>query len=61
MNRDFVWPHSLAEKFSFETDVLAPEIMSLAPAAYPVGGFFLDIGVPEDLDRAQTELRKFIS
>jgi D-glycero-alpha-D-manno-heptose 1-phosphate guanylyltransferase len=59
MNKDFAWPPQPAEKFSFETDVLAPEILSLAPAAYPVDGFFLDIGVPEDLDRAQTELARF--
>lgn len=57
--KDFEWPPSVEEKFSFETDVLADGIASLAPAAYPVNGFFLDIGVPEDLDRAQTELAKF--
>ncbi|HEY1647415.1 MAG TPA: nucleotidyltransferase family protein [Terracidiphilus sp.] len=53
------WPAHLKEKFSFETDFLAPEIARLAPAAYEVNGFFLDIGVPEDLDRAQTELARF--
>lgn len=61
MNRNLAWPSTLAEKFSFETDFLAPEIASLAPAAYPVDGFFLDIGIPEDLDRAQTELKGFTS
>jgi D-glycero-alpha-D-manno-heptose 1-phosphate guanylyltransferase len=61
INKSLVWPPMLPERFSFETDFLAPEIMSLAPAAYPVGGFFLDIGVPDDLDRAQTELAKFNS
>jgi D-glycero-alpha-D-manno-heptose 1-phosphate guanylyltransferase len=53
------WPAALPEKFSFEVDFLAPEIGRLAPAAYEVDGFFLDIGVPEDLDRAQTELAGF--
>ena len=57
---NFVWP-KLPEKFSFETDFLAPKIAALGPAAYPVDGFFLDIGIPEDLDRAQTELAKFAS
>jgi len=61
IDRDFPWPPSLPEKFSFETDVLAPAIASLAPAAFPVGGFFLDIGIPEDLDRAQTELTAFLN
>ena len=53
------WPAVLPEKFSFEVDFLAPEIGRLTPAAYEVDGFFLDIGVPEDLDRAQTELAGF--
>ncbi|HEY1766231.1 MAG TPA: nucleotidyltransferase family protein [Terracidiphilus sp.] len=54
------WPAHLKEKFSFETEFLAREIARLAPAAYQVKGFFLDIGVPEDLDRAQTELAPFM-
>jgi D-glycero-alpha-D-manno-heptose 1-phosphate guanylyltransferase len=56
LNRNLQWPQSLPEKFSFETDFLMPETARLAPAAYAVDGFFLDIGVPEDLERAQTEL-----
>ncbi len=59
IDRDLPWPSHLPENFSFETDFLAPEIARLAPAAYEVDGFFLDIGVPEDLDRAQTELKRF--
>ena len=59
IRKDIVWPAWLDEKFSFETDFLAPQITVLAPAAYMVQGFFLDIGVPEDLDRAQTELVPF--
>jgi D-glycero-alpha-D-manno-heptose 1-phosphate guanylyltransferase len=59
IDKNLEWPAHLPEKFSFETDFLAPEIARLAPAAYEVDGFFLDIGVPEDLDRAQTELTKF--
>jgi D-glycero-alpha-D-manno-heptose 1-phosphate guanylyltransferase len=54
------WPANLPEKFSFESDFLAPEIEYLAPAAFPVSGFFLDIGVPEDYDRAQTDLKRFL-
>jgi D-glycero-alpha-D-manno-heptose 1-phosphate guanylyltransferase len=50
------WPRALGEKFSFETEFLAPEIARLAPLAFEVNGFFLDIGVLEDLDRAQTAL-----
>jgi D-glycero-alpha-D-manno-heptose 1-phosphate guanylyltransferase len=60
MDRDMPWPSQLPGKFSFETDFLAREIARIAPAAYPVEGFFLDIGVPADLDRAQTELARFL-
>lgn len=59
IDKDLHWPAHLPEKFSFETDFLAPEVGRLAPAAYEVNGFFLDIGIPEDLDRAQTELQNF--
>jgi D-glycero-alpha-D-manno-heptose 1-phosphate guanylyltransferase len=53
--REMPWPPALPEKFSFEVDFLVPQTALLAPAAFEVEGFFLDIGVPEDLDRAQQE------
>ncbi len=56
LQREMQWPSTLPEKFSFEVDFLAPQIGRLAPLAYEVEGFFLDIGIPEDLDRAQTAL-----
>jgi D-glycero-alpha-D-manno-heptose 1-phosphate guanylyltransferase len=56
LQRDLVWPPTLGEKFSIEHDFFAPEIVRLRPAAYKVDGYFLDIGIPEDLDRAQIEL-----
>jgi D-glycero-alpha-D-manno-heptose 1-phosphate guanylyltransferase len=59
LRKEMQWPGSLPEKFSFETDFLVPEIAPLAPAAFKVDGLFLDIGVPEDLDRAQTVLADF--
>jgi D-glycero-alpha-D-manno-heptose 1-phosphate guanylyltransferase len=54
--REMEWPAALGEKFSFEKDFLAREIGGPGVAAFEVDGFFLDIGVPEDLDRAQQEL-----
>jgi len=56
IDRTIEWPAGLEEKFSFEKDFLAPRIAEIAPAAFPVTGFFLDIGVPEDYDRAQSAL-----
>lgn len=61
LNRNLSWPPSLPEKFSFETDFLIPEAARTAVAAYPVEGCFIDIGVPEDLDRAQTVLADYES
>jgi D-glycero-alpha-D-manno-heptose 1-phosphate guanylyltransferase len=57
--RNLAWPPTLPEKFSIERDFFVPEVARLRPAAYKVDGFFLDIGIPEDLDRAQTELAQF--
>jgi D-glycero-alpha-D-manno-heptose 1-phosphate guanylyltransferase len=58
LDRNFAWPHDLPAQFSFEKDVLGPHIETLRPAAFQCRGYFLDIGVPEDLDRAQIELRE---
>ncbi len=59
LNKNLAWPSTLAEKFSIEKDFFVPEVARLRLAAYEVEGYFLDIGVPEDLDRAQTELAQF--
>lgn len=56
LRTEIQWPQNLPEKFSFEVDFLVPQTPLLTPAAYEVDGFFLDIGVPEDLERAQLEL-----
>jgi len=58
--RNLAWPPALPEKFSIERDFFVPEVARLRPAAYEVDGFFLDIGIPEDYDRAQTELAQFL-
>ncbi len=55
LSRDFPWPDNLPAKFSFETDVLLPLLPSISHAVYLSEGKFIDIGVPEDLDRAQGE------
>lgn len=48
--------YDLAGKFSLEADLLQPHCRLLAPKAYVTEGYFIDIGVPEDYDRAQHEL-----
>jgi NDP-sugar pyrophosphorylase family protein len=55
LSKNFPWPENLPLRFSFETDVLLPLLPSLNHAVYIGSGRFIDIGVPEDLDRAQGE------
>ena len=39
--------------FSFEQELLMPEVESIRPGAFPASGLFIDIGVPADYARAQ--------
>jgi D-glycero-alpha-D-manno-heptose 1-phosphate guanylyltransferase len=55
LQKDFPWPANLPERFSFETDVLLPKLPSLNHAVFLSSGKFIDIGVAEDLDRAQAD------
>lgn len=41
------------EPFSFEQQLLVPQVGAIRPAAFTAGGLFIDIGVPEDYARAQ--------
>ena len=43
----------LGEPFSFEQQLLVPQIGEIRPAAFRATGLFIDIGVPEDYARAQ--------
>ena len=46
----------LAGRFGLEADLLQRHCASLAPRAHVTSAYFIDIGVPQDYDRAQTEL-----
>jgi D-glycero-alpha-D-manno-heptose 1-phosphate guanylyltransferase len=39
--------------FSFEQQLLVPEVGAIRPAAHQADGLFIDIGIPEDYARAQ--------
>lgn len=58
IDKDFPWPSELPARFSFETEILVPFVAEIRPAAFLCQGYFLDIGVPEDLDRAQFEFAR---
>lgn len=50
----------LGEAFSFEADFLPAHLASLAPKAYIADDYFIDIGIPEDYARAQTDLPLYV-
>jgi D-glycero-alpha-D-manno-heptose 1-phosphate guanylyltransferase len=51
----------LNQAFSFETDFLGPAVRSQRFDLFITNGLFIDIGVPEDYRRAQTELNEIFS
>ena len=51
--------YQFGEKFSFETGVLQGYCRDLRPRAFITKGYFIDIGIPEDYDRAQKEFLDF--
>jgi D-glycero-alpha-D-manno-heptose 1-phosphate guanylyltransferase len=44
------------EKFSFESEVMTKHLETLDIAGFVAGGYFIDIGVPDDYERAQVDL-----
>jgi D-glycero-alpha-D-manno-heptose 1-phosphate guanylyltransferase len=56
LNRDLFAPFNLPEVFSFEIDFLQCRLNEVVAAAFMTDGYFIDIGVPADYDRAQLEL-----
>ena len=50
--KDFPMP----ERFSFELDLVEPNIDRIQPQAYQSDAYFIDMGIPEDYQRAQFEI-----
>ena len=48
----------LSGVFAFETDFLQRHCRDLKPRGYVTEAYFIDIGIPSDLERARTELPK---
>jgi D-glycero-alpha-D-manno-heptose 1-phosphate guanylyltransferase len=57
LRNDFFEKHPFPEKFSFEKDCLEPNYNTLKICGYPSRGYFLDIGIPEDYEKAKSELQ----
>jgi D-glycero-alpha-D-manno-heptose 1-phosphate guanylyltransferase len=55
LEQSFTWPQELGCSFSFEREVLGPHLRTLRPGIFRALDYFVDIGVPEDLKRAQVD------
>jgi D-glycero-alpha-D-manno-heptose 1-phosphate guanylyltransferase len=53
LSPDLFSSYNFPASFSFETDLLMPHVHELRPLAFLTTGLFIDIGVPEDYNRAQ--------
>lgn len=47
---------SLPQKFSFETEVLQPQCLKHNLSGFVYDAYFIDIGIPSDYQRVQTEI-----
>lgn len=47
-----------SERFSFETDILQNKVRESVFTGYTSDGYFIDIGIPEDYERAGTDFKK---
>ncbi len=56
LNPDLITSFSLPQQFSFEAEFLALELQKIRPHAFITQGYFIDIGVPQDYERALREL-----
>jgi D-glycero-alpha-D-manno-heptose 1-phosphate guanylyltransferase len=56
LNRRLLDDFPMAVKFSFEQDLVEPNIDRIRPVAFQSSAYFIDMGVPEDYERAQREI-----
>ncbi|MET0394824.1 MAG: HAD-IIIA family hydrolase [Chitinophagaceae bacterium] len=58
LNKAWMGSLGLPSKFSFEKDVLEKQVPAATIAGLPQDGYFIDIGIPEDYNKAQTDLQR---
>ena len=61
LNSSYLTSLQLPDKFSFEKDVLEKHYNEHSYYGFPFDNYFIDIGIPEDYDRAQEEFKRFIN
>lgn len=57
MKKEWLIINAPGEKFSFEKDIMEKLVTSDLIMAFIKDSYFIDIGIPEDYERAQVELR----
>ncbi|PIR32836.1 MAG: D-glycero-D-manno-heptose 1-phosphate guanosyltransferase [Alphaproteobacteria bacterium CG11_big_fil_rev_8_21_14_0_20_44_7] len=57
INCEWLKSQNLPQKLSFETDFMIPNIAKIHANYIIADGYFIDIGIPEDYERAQNELK----
>ena len=61
LHRDLFSEMNLPERFSFEQDVMEKYFKELSFSGFSFEDYFIDIGIPEDYQRAQVELPNLLS
>jgi D-glycero-alpha-D-manno-heptose 1-phosphate guanylyltransferase len=56
LNRSLLSDFPMPARFSFEQDLVEPNIDRIQPRAFQSDAYFIDMGVPEDYQRAQREI-----
>jgi len=56
LNRALFSDFPMPARFSFEQDLVEPNIDRIQPRAFQSDAYFIDMGVPEDYQRAQREI-----
>jgi len=57
INREIIEKFTVGDKFSFEKDFLEEEVWHLKFGAYISDKYFIDIGIPEDYEKAQMDFK----
>lgn len=58
LNKDFITGDFFEDKFSIEKDCFEKYYMDHSMLGFVADGYFLDIGIPEDYERAQHEFQR---
>lgn len=60
LNVEFINSITQDNSFSFEKDFLEKHYKESEFYGFPLDGFFIDIGIPEDYEKGKIELKKFL-